>query len=101
MTDTGPHVPVHSLKGQDRSAQRGREGLTEEGPKYMRMWCVTFDTKDYPGRYVARLFHNDQPQETCVISENLETIHELMYNLQLAMMDPWPNDDPVIKEIWL
>ena len=61
-------------------------------------------TKDYPGKYVARLF-DIKPGEILytryiMLSDNLEKIRsEIPPNM--IMMLPQKNDDPVVLETWL
>lgn len=61
-------------------------------------------TKDYPGKYVARLF-NIKPGEVLytryiMLADTLQKIRkEIPPNM--TMMLPYKNDDPVVLETWL
>lgn len=61
-------------------------------------------TKDYPGKFVARLF-NIKPGEVLytryiMLADNLEKIRkEIPANM--TRMLPHQNDDPVVLETWL
>jgi hypothetical protein len=61
-------------------------------------------TKDYPGKYVARLF-NIKPGEVLytryiMLSDSLQKIRSEIPP-SMTMMLPHSNDDPVVLETWL
>ena len=71
----------------------------------LRMWTVYRHPKDYPSKYVARLFEVDsdgpRPTGSIVIAETLERLREEMMQMGLVMLTRSPGDDPVIVETWL
>ena len=71
----------------------------------LRVWTVYDHPKDYPDRYVARLFEVDGngPHATGIIttSETLEDLQDELEALGLVRLMRLPEDDPVILETWL
>ncbi len=62
--------------------------------------CIYNSPKDYPGKYVARLWDVDKPTNMVAIAESLEEIREAKPP-EMMIMDRMPNDDPVIVETWI
>jgi len=71
----------------------------------LRMWTVYRHPKDYPGKYVARLFEVDgngpQPTGSIVVTETLEALQQRMTEMNLVRLSRHPNDDRVIVETWI
>ena len=61
---------------------------------------VCYNTEDYPGKYVARLWDVDKPTNMVAIAESLEEIRGAKPP-EMMIMDRMPNDDPVIVETWI
>lgn len=67
------------------------------------MISIYGNPKDYPGKYVARVF-DIRPGEVratryIMISENLEELRSAMPS-ELSFMDKTPKDDPELLEVW-
>ena len=62
--------------------------------------CIYNNPKDYPGKYVARLWDVDKPTNMVAIAESLEEIREAKPP-EMIIMERQPNDDPVIVETWI
>jgi len=67
----------------------------------LKLWTVYKNLLDYPGQYVARLFLNDKPTDTVIISANYLIIENHMLLLQLHRLPRSPDDEPHIMECWL
>lgn len=67
----------------------------------LQMWTVYWNPRDYPNLYVARLFHNDQPQSEHFTSTSLEAIRTRMRAKALAQITRSELDEPQIVECWL
>jgi hypothetical protein len=66
------------------------------------MWTVYENPTDYPGKFVARLFHGETPTASIVIADDLETIRDMMqFEFGLVKLMRSPGDDPKIVEVWL
>ena len=61
--------------------------------------CVYKNPKDYPGKYIARLWDVDRPTNIAAIAESLEEIREAKPP-DMVIMQRQPQDDPVIVETW-
>lgn len=68
------------------------------------MWTVYMPTtRDYPGRYVARMFvtlPESKPTRFVLLHDTLEGLRELLPP-GLLRIHRDPSDDPVILEVWL
>lgn len=61
---------------------------------------VYYNTSDFPGKYVGRLFDVDQRTSYAVIKDNLKAVHEAIPR-SFQRMERDVNDDPVILEVWI
>ena len=68
---------------------------------FLRSWAIRFDTTDYPGKYIARLFHNEEVQDSVVVSKDLEVIRDFMRQLGLVSIQPTPGDEKNLIEVWI
>lgn len=64
------------------------------------LFAVYYDTKDYPGKYCARLFDGQQPTRLLVVKDTLDAVR--------SAIPPWfwrvprkATDDQKILETWL
>lgn len=69
------------------------------------IWTVTFDTKDYPGRYCARKHFIGRggvygPTDTHVTGDTLDQVRGLLPD-GLTRLPRSVNDQPVIVESWI
>jgi endonuclease V-like protein UPF0215 family len=62
--------------------------------------CVYRSPSDYPGKYIARLWDVDRPTNVIAIAESLEEIREAK-PAEMAILQRYPSDDPVIVETWI
>ena len=62
--------------------------------------CIYNNPKDYPGKYVARLWDTNIPTHTIAIADNLEEIRETK-PAEMVIMGRQPQDDPIIVETWI
>jgi hypothetical protein len=71
----------------------------------LRMWSVYRHPRDYPDKFVARLFEVDaagsRATGSIVIAEKLERLQDEMMQMGLVKLMRSPGDDPVIVETWL
>jgi hypothetical protein len=74
---------------------------------YLVIWTITFRTRDFGNRYVARptvIDSSDEPrprdEDGYLIADTLEALRAKLPQ-GLSWMDRKPADDPVIVEIWL
>lgn len=72
----------------------------------LRMWTIYASPRDYPDKFVARMFEVDasgaRPTESIVISDSLDTIRECMaIQMGLTCITRSPEDEPQIVESWL
>lgn len=67
----------------------------------LRIWSVTKHPSDCPDGYVARLFLNDKPTQTFVMSTSYEVIEGHMLDLHLHRLERMPDDESHIMEVWL
>lgn len=70
------------------------------GRMEMPIISVTYDTKDYPGQYAARLFDTEKPTQYVIVKGTLEDIRELIPGY-FRNIGRTPEDDPVIVEVWI
>ena len=67
------------------------------------MWTVYENLKDYPGKYVARLWLVEpKPEATnlAIIEDTLEGVRAKLPS-GLYWLDRQKDDDPAIVEVWL
>jgi len=62
---------------------------------------VYFNTKDFPGKYVARLFEAPLPTKYHVVADSLEEVRKSIPYGRFSRLDRSEVDDPVIVEIWI
>ena len=74
--------------------------MSEERPP-LRIWTIYKNPSDYPDKWVARLFENDQPTETVIAIDNYDDLALQMMTQQLHRMPRSENDEPQIVEMWL
>ena len=67
----------------------------------LSMWTVYRSPRDYPGKYVARRFELDRPTMDVIVDDALDNVRALMERRGLYRLDRYPDDDPVIVEVWL
>ena len=60
---------------------------------------VCYNTEDYPGKYVARLWNKDQPTDLVVVADSLDEIRKAKPP-EMMIVDRFPNDKPEIIETW-
>ena len=75
-----------------------------EKVKVFPIFTVYFSPKDFPGKYVVRLFDADKPLRLITVSDTLEQARATIPQgppLGFAHMTRSPEDDPVIVETWL
>lgn len=61
--------------------------------------CIYNSPRDYPGKYVARLWDVDKPTNMVAIAESLEEIREAKPP-EMMIVDRLPDDKPEIVETW-
>ena len=57
--------------------------------------------KDYPGKYVARLFDLDMPTRFVFVADTYQELLDKIPVQQLARLDRDEKDDPAIVEVWM
>lgn len=62
--------------------------------------CIYNSPRDYPGKYVARLWDVDKPTNTVAVAESLQEIRKAK-PADMVIMQRQPQDDPVIVETWI
>lgn len=67
----------------------------------LSIWTVYDSPLDAPGKYVARLFKNDKPQDTVIVSGNIQDIQDILYALGLMPIARSPEDEEHIMGSWL
>lgn len=75
-----------------------------EKVKVFPIFTVYFNPKDFPGKYVVRLFDADKPLRLITISDTLEKAQATIPQgppLGFHRVNRSPTDDPVIVETWL
>lgn len=68
-----------------------------------KMVIITFYEKpdDYPDKYVARVFFNDQPTNLLLTAPTARELHEIIPDQYFVWMERHPNDDPKILGTYL
>lgn len=66
----------------------------------LNIWMVYKFPKDFPDKYVARLFLLAQPTSTVLVEESLERIRERLPR-GLCCLPRLDGDEPHIVEVWL
>ena len=57
--------------------------------------------KDYPDKYVARLFDLDMPTRFVFVADTYQELIDRIPVQQLTRMDRDVRDDPAIVEVWM
>lgn len=63
--------------------------------------CVYYNTADYPGKYVARIFDVTIPSHYIVIKNTLEEIRKAIPKNRFKRFKRNDEDDPVIVESYI
>lgn len=73
-------------------------------PNALTLWVVYKHPKDHPNHYVIRrqIVSKGQVQfdRHCFLFQTLKEVHNFLPKC-LTLLQPNPNDDPVIAEIWI
>lgn len=64
------------------------------------VWVIYQRPKDYPRKFVARLWNLDEPTATALVADTLEEVRGLL-PAGLVRIERNPLDDPVILEAWV
>lgn len=64
------------------------------------IFTVFFNPKDFPGKYVVRLFDGKTPTRLLAVKDTLEEARSTIPPMFLRV-DRSPTDNPVIVETWL
>jgi hypothetical protein len=66
----------------------------------LQLWTVYENPRDYPGKFVARLFLNDEPTQIHHVAATLWQLLEMIPE-NLVRIPRDPQDDPCILEVWI
>ena len=71
--------------------------------KRIPMWVIYKNTKDFPGKTVARMHYAlPMPEATDnVLEGEIKELQARFESMGFVRTDPHPWDDPVIVEVWL
>lgn len=69
--------------------------------KGLPIWTVYENPTDYPGQFVARLWHGTEPTGEMMLFEDLAAVRHAMLRKALYRLPRRPEDDPVIVETWI
>ena len=67
----------------------------------LEIWTVYDHPSDFPDKFVARLFLNDQPTTAVLVADDLKTIRGQLRNKGFTRLMRAEEDDPVIVETWI
>lgn len=71
----------------------------------MSQWVVCWSPSDHPGKFTVRRHFVDAgghwPTNEGYVSSNIEWIRRVMQYKGLACIPRFPEDNPVIVEVWL
>lgn len=56
--------------------------------------------KDYPDKYIGRLWDGEKPTNCIAKADNLKDLREKIPNI-FVMLSAFANDDPTIVETWI
>lgn len=70
-------------------------------PSGLEIWTVYNSPTDYPGKFVARLFINEQPTTLVMVADALTTIRKQLSNKGFVRIPRSEGDEPQIVECWL
>lgn len=62
---------------------------------------VYYNTSDFPGKYLARLWDMDKPTPYAVVRDTLDLIRLSIPTSFMSNLGRQPLDDPNIVEVWL
>lgn len=63
--------------------------------------AIYYNTSDFPGLYVARLFDINKPTPYMVKAQTMEELYERLPLGNMVKIQRAPCDDPVIVETWI
>lgn len=66
----------------------------------LRIWTIYRKPRDYPTKWVARLFLNTHATETVLVGDTLEQVRAAL-PAGLVRIPRFEEDDSVIMEVWL
>ena len=66
----------------------------------LSMWVIYENPKDFPDKFVARMFINDKPTGNIYVGDTLEDVRKIIPQ-GLALLPRFPQDDPKMVEVWL
>ena len=80
--------------------------MTENEPDAFEIWTIYEHPKDFPTKYVARLWKvsggiDPAPEPYLMASDTLEALRDRMLARGLTVLPRDPNDDPSIVENWV
>ncbi len=75
----------------------------QEKTKSFPCFTVYFNPKDFPEKYVVRLFDGNKPTRLCAVKDTLEEARAAIPKqpVEYLRVVREKNDDPVIVETWL
>jgi len=102
------YVVARRVGGQELSEPKSEYPFNLEGyfalQHRLPMWTIYRPiTKDYPGKWLARLFltmPEEKPTRLLIVGDSLEEVRRKLPP-GLAKLSRDENDDPVIEEVWL
>jgi hypothetical protein len=65
------------------------------------IWTVYDHPKDFPNRFVARLWIGERATGNVIVEQNLNVLRDRLEGMGLVKLMRQPSDDPVILETWL
>jgi len=66
----------------------------------LELWVIYKNPLDYPNKFVARKWLNNNPTKTMYIEDTLDDIRKKIPQ-NLFNLHRMPNDDPKIVEVWI
>lgn len=88
-------------------ARSGNVTVEKFTPEILRAWTICplitvyENPRDFPGKWVARLFDLKRPTPIMAIAGSYEELLQTMPSSGMIRMPRRPDDDPVIREVWL
>lgn len=73
-------------------------GATTSG-KTISLWTVYHSPADFPGKFVAQRWQDEEPTGDMFAADDLEELRRMLPP-GLHRLPPHPADDPVIVEVW-
>jgi hypothetical protein len=68
---------------------------------HIRLWVIYDKPKDYPDKFVARLFLNNTPTERTIACESIEPIRSQLEQYGFVNIGRQPLDEVQIVEVWI